>query len=53
MREKWAAILVKAKDATPMHPAWITHCLNEVKGQGIDGVALVTAARANIAKFSK
>ena len=33
MREKWAAMLVKAKDATPMHPAWITHCLNEVKGQ--------------------
>jgi acetolactate synthase I/II/III large subunit len=32
-REKWAAMLVKAKDATPMHPAWITHCLNEVKGQ--------------------
>ena len=32
-REKWAAMLVKAKDATPLHPAWITHCLNEVKGQ--------------------
>jgi acetolactate synthase-1/2/3 large subunit len=32
-REKWAAVLAKAKDATPMHPAWITHCLNEVKGQ--------------------
>ena len=32
-REKWAAILAKAKDATPMHPAWITHCLNQVKDQ--------------------
>jgi acetolactate synthase-1/2/3 large subunit len=32
-RDRWAAMLVKAKDATPMHPAWITHCLNEVKGQ--------------------
>jgi acetolactate synthase-1/2/3 large subunit len=30
-REKWAAVLAKAKDATPMHPAWITHCLNAVK----------------------
>lgn len=33
----------------PVVQRWI----NEVKGQGIDGVALVTAARANIAKFSK
>jgi acetolactate synthase-1/2/3 large subunit len=32
-REKWAGILAKAKTATPMHPAWITHCLNEVKGE--------------------
>jgi hypothetical protein len=26
---------------------------NEVKGQGIDGAALVKAARENIARFSK
>jgi acetolactate synthase-1/2/3 large subunit len=37
-REKWAGMLVKAKDATPMHPAWITHCLNEVKGE--DGIII-------------
>jgi TRAP-type C4-dicarboxylate transport system substrate-binding protein len=33
----------------PVVQRWI----NEVKGQGIDGAALVTAARANIAKYSK
>ena len=33
----------------PVVQRWI----DEVKGQGIDGVALVTAARANIAKYSK
>jgi acetolactate synthase-1/2/3 large subunit len=32
-REKWKAALEKAKNETPMHPAWITHCLDQVKGQ--------------------
>ena len=36
-RERWAATFsVRRKDATPMHPAWITHCVNEVKGRGHD-----------------
>jgi TRAP-type C4-dicarboxylate transport system substrate-binding protein len=33
----------------PVVQRWI----NEVKGQGIDGAALVKAARENIAKYSK
>jgi acetolactate synthase-1/2/3 large subunit len=37
-RERWAGVLAKAKDATPMHPAWITHCINQVKGQ--DGIII-------------
>jgi acetolactate synthase-1/2/3 large subunit len=32
-RSRWAAVLEKSRDATPMHPAWITHCLNQVKGE--------------------
>ena len=31
-REKWQAVLDKSKSETPMHPAWITHCLDQVKG---------------------
>jgi acetolactate synthase-1/2/3 large subunit len=31
-RERWKADLEKAKDAMPIHPAWFTHCLNQVKG---------------------
>lgn len=37
---------------TKLEPV-VRRWIDEVKGQGIDGVALVTAARANIAKFSK
>ncbi len=32
-RERWAAALEKAKNETPIHPAWVTHCLNEIKGE--------------------
>jgi acetolactate synthase I/II/III large subunit len=32
-RERWLAALEKAKSETPIHPAWVTHCLNEVKGE--------------------
>ncbi|MGE3245018.1 MAG: thiamine pyrophosphate-requiring protein [Beijerinckiaceae bacterium] len=33
MRERWAATLEKAKSETPIHPAWVAHCLDQVKGQ--------------------
>jgi acetolactate synthase-1/2/3 large subunit len=32
-RERWLAALEKARDESPIHPAWVTHCLNEVKGE--------------------
>lgn len=32
-RERWKADLEKAKGDVPIHPAWFTHCLNEVKGE--------------------
>jgi acetolactate synthase-1/2/3 large subunit len=32
-REQWAAALAKARGSAPLHPAWVTHCLNEVKGE--------------------
>jgi len=32
-RERWQAVLEKAKHDTPIHPAWVTHCLNQVKGE--------------------
>jgi acetolactate synthase-1/2/3 large subunit len=32
-REQWAAMITRARDATPMSPAWITHCLDEAKGE--------------------
>jgi acetolactate synthase-1/2/3 large subunit len=32
-REKWLDTLKRGRDATPMSAAWITHCLNEVKGE--------------------
>jgi acetolactate synthase-1/2/3 large subunit len=32
-RNKWRAGLDKAKDAAPIHPAWVTHCLDQAKGQ--------------------
>ncbi len=32
-RDKWKAVLEKSKNDAPMHPAWITHCLDQVKGE--------------------
>ena len=32
-REQWAAMITRARDARPMSPAWITHCLDQVKGE--------------------
>lgn len=31
MLEGWAATLEKGKSQTPLHPAWITHCISEIK----------------------
>lgn len=33
MRANWAAALEKAKSEVPIHPAWVAHCLDQVKGQ--------------------
>jgi acetolactate synthase-1/2/3 large subunit len=33
MRESWRKELDSVKGQTPIHPAWITHCINEVKGE--------------------
>jgi acetolactate synthase-1/2/3 large subunit len=33
MHEKYAAALAKSKDGTPISPAWISHCLDQVRGQ--------------------
>ncbi|MDB5508619.1 MAG: thiamine pyrophosphate enzyme-like TPP-binding protein [Hyphomicrobiales bacterium] len=30
-RSRWAALLDKGRTQDPLHPAWITHCINEVK----------------------
>src|SRR6185312_11417257 len=30
-REKWQAVLQKSKDDVPLHPSWITHCIDRVK----------------------
>ena len=37
-REQWAATIAKVRDAKPMSPAWITHCLDQVKGE--DGILI-------------
>ena len=33
LRDGWAKNLESAKDKSPSHPAWITHCINEIKGK--------------------
>jgi acetolactate synthase-1/2/3 large subunit len=33
LRENWRKRLESVKDQTPVHPAWITHCINEIKGE--------------------
>ncbi len=30
-RQRWLEILDKGRTQVPLHPAWITHCVNEVK----------------------
>ena len=32
LREGWRKKLESVKSATPIHPGWITHCINEIKG---------------------
>ena len=32
LREGWRKNLESVKDKSPIHPAWITHCINEIKG---------------------
>ena len=31
-REGWAQRLEQVKDNKPLHPLWITHCINQIKG---------------------
>lgn len=33
LREGWRKKLDSVKDQTPIHPDWITHCINEIKGE--------------------
>jgi acetolactate synthase-1/2/3 large subunit len=33
MHEKARGMLDQAKNSSPMHPAWIAHCINEIKGE--------------------
>jgi acetolactate synthase-1/2/3 large subunit len=32
-REQWKAVLAKTRDANPMSPVWISHCIDQVKGE--------------------
>ena len=32
LREKWKAQLEEAKSAGPIHPVWISHCIDRIKG---------------------
>jgi acetolactate synthase-1/2/3 large subunit len=32
-RGRWRAALDKAKDAAPIHPAWLTHCIDKAKSE--------------------
>jgi acetolactate synthase I/II/III large subunit len=32
-REAWHKNLESAKEKSPIHPAWITHCINEIKSE--------------------
>ena len=31
LREGWAATLERVKSESPMHPAWVSHCISEIK----------------------
>ena len=33
MRAGWRATLARVKDETPVHPAWLSHCISEIKGE--------------------
>jgi len=33
LRDSWRKRLESVKGQTPVHPAWITHCINEIKGE--------------------
>jgi acetolactate synthase I/II/III large subunit len=33
LRDGWRKKLEAVKAETPIHPAWITHCINEIKGE--------------------
>jgi acetolactate synthase-1/2/3 large subunit len=33
LRESWRKKLESVKGQTPIHPAWITHCINEIKNE--------------------
>jgi acetolactate synthase-1/2/3 large subunit len=33
LRDGWRKKLESVKAETPIHPAWITHCINEIKGE--------------------
>jgi len=33
LRDSWRKKLESIKGQTPVHPAWITHCINEIKGE--------------------
>ena len=33
MREGWLAAIARGRDMTPLSPAWITHCIDQVKGE--------------------
>lgn len=37
-REKWAAAINKGREEAPLHPAWITHCIEQVRGK--DGILI-------------
>lgn len=33
MHQRWAADLDKVRNESPIHPAWISHCIDQVKGE--------------------
>jgi acetolactate synthase-1/2/3 large subunit len=41
LKERTAANLQKAKNGSPMHPGWINHCIDSVKGE--DGILIKEA----------
>ncbi len=33
MRAGWREMLARVKEETPVHPAWLSHCISEIKGE--------------------